>query len=159
MDDLGTLLRFAHLLGVAVWLGGMLVVGAVVIPAVRAGADRVAARALVTRVARRFAAWGGAGWLLILVTGFGLLADRGIAPAELADGEYGRRVLAKLILLLAAGALVLAHAAWQGPRARRADEAGDAAAARRWRILGGVLDSLILLASLAALWLAASLVG
>ena len=158
MDDLGTLIRFVHLLGVAVWLGGMITVGAVVIPALRAGADRDAARPLVTRVARRFAIWGGAGWLLILITGFGLLGDRGVSVADLPDSEWGQRVLAKLALLLAMGVAVLAHAAWQGPRVRRAEDAGDAASARRWRILGGVLDGLILLGTLAALWLAASLV-
>ena len=51
------------------------------------------------------------------------------------------------------------HGLWQGPRVRRFEEAGDEAAARRWRAIGGVLDGFMLLATLAALWLATSLIG
>lgn len=154
VDDLWTLVRFGHVLGVTLWLGGMIVMGAVVVPVARAAGDRT----LITRAARRFGVVGAAAWLLILVTGFGLIDHRGLSVGALPDSEYGQRVLAKLVLLLAMGVVVALHAAWQGPHVSRALEAGDDEAARRWRILGAVFDSALLLGSLAALWLAVSLV-
>lgn len=154
MDDLWTLVRFGHVLGVTLWLGGMIVMGAVVVPVARAAGDRT----LITRAARRFGVAGAAAWLLILVTGFGLIDHRGLSLGDLPDSEYGQRVLAKLVLLLAMGVVVALHAAWQGPHVSRALEAGDEDGARRWRILGAVFDSALLLGSLAALWLAVSLV-
>ena len=61
-------------------------------------------------------------------------------------------------LLVAMGVVTLLHALWQGPRVRRAEEAGDPVAARRWRLLGAAFDGFLLLAALATLWLAVSLV-
>jgi hypothetical protein len=48
---------------------------------------------------------------------------------------------------------------WQGPRVRRAADAGDEAATRKWKMLGGMLDGFMLLATLVALWLATSLIA
>lgn len=158
MDNGWTFVRWLHLGGVAMWLGGMLFLGLVVIPVVRANGGLQASRALVTAVARRFGIIGGGAYALILVTGFGLLHHRGLSPSELPDSEYGRRVLAKLVLLLLVGVVVVAHSWIQGPRLRGAEEAGDAAAARKWKMVGGLMDGFMLLATLATLWLAASLI-
>jgi putative copper resistance protein D len=158
MDDLGTLLRFLHVLGVAAWLGGMLFLGLVAVPAARALGEEGAGRRVIAAVARRFGALGGAAWILILATGFGLLDRRGLGLGDLPDTDYGKRVLAKLVLLLAAGVAVLLHALWQGPRVRRAEAAGDGTTRRRWALVGAGLDAFMLLATLAALWLAVSLI-
>lgn len=157
MDDLWTLVRFAHLLAVAAWLGGMLFLGLVVIPSVRAHGGVRASRALVTTVGRRFGMLGGLAWTVILVSGGGLMHQRGLRFGDLTDTEYGRRVLIKLVLLLAIGVAVVFHSVVQGPRIRRAEEAGDEAARAQWRKVGAVLDAAMLLATLAALWLGASL--
>ena len=53
------LVRFAHVLGVAMWLGGMLFLGLIAVPAARASGDRGASRALITNVAKRFGVIGG----------------------------------------------------------------------------------------------------
>ena len=158
MDNGWTLVRWLHVGGVATWLGGMLFLGLVVVPVVRANGGLQASRALVTAIARRFGVVGGAAWVVILVTGFGLLDHRGLSPSDLPDSEYGRRVLTKLVLLLLVGVVVVLHAWIQGPRVRRAEDAGDAAAARKWKMIGGLMDGFMLLATLAALWLAVSLV-
>jgi uncharacterized membrane protein len=158
VDDVWTLVRWLHLGGVAMWLGGMLFLGLVVVPVVRANGGLQASRALVTAIARRFGVVGGAAWVLILVTGFALLDHRGLSPSDLPDSEYGRRVLAKLVLLLLVGVVVVLHAWVQGPRVRRAEAQDDAGSARRWKAIGGVMDGFMLLATLAALWLGASLV-
>lgn len=158
MDDLWTLVRFGHVLGVALWVGGIIIMGAVMVPAARALNDRETARTVIRNIARRFGMVGGIAWVLILVTGMGLISHRDLEMSELADSDYGRRILAKLILLVAMGVIAGLHAAWQGPAVQRAEAAGDAEAARRWRIVGGVFDALLLLGSLAALWLAVSLI-
>lgn len=152
-------MRFLHLLAVATWIGGMVFLGSVAVPVARAAGGGEATRRLIRSVARRFAPVAGIAWLVILVTGMGLLDHRGMSIGDLTGSGYGQRVLTKLILLLAMGVMAVLHGLWQGPRVRRAEEAGDVATARRWKIAGGVLDGAMLLGSLAALWLAASLIG
>lgn len=158
-DDLWTLVRFLHLLGAASWVGGMIVLGAVAVPAARAAGDRAAGRRVITSAARRFGVVGALAWALLLGTGFALLDHRGLGLGDLPDSDYGRRVLAKIGLLLTMGVVTLLHGLWQGPRVRRAEAAGDAAGARRWRLLGAAFDGFLLLAALATLWLAVSLVA
>jgi putative copper export protein len=159
MDDIWTLVRFLHLLAVATWLGGMLFLGLVVVPVVRASGGLERSRALVTAVARRFGIIGGIAWATILVTGLLLLDHRGLSVADLPDSGYGHRVMTKLVLLLLVGAAVVFHAVVQGPRVRRAEAEEDPVARRRWQIVGGLLDGFMLLATLAALWLGVSLVS
>jgi putative copper export protein len=125
----------------------------------RADPDPARKRELITRIARRFTLVGGAAWVLILGTGMGILGRRDVSLGDLPDTDWGQRVLTKLVLLLAMGVVVLLHGAWQGPKVRRAEEAGDAATARRWKIVGAMFDAFTLLGSLAALWLATSLVA
>ncbi len=151
-----TLVLFTHLLAVATWLGGMLFLGLIVIPSVRAHGGVRASRALVTTVGRRFGAVGGLAWGVILVTGLLMVHHRGGFDA-ISGTDYGRRIMEKLTLLVLIGVAVLVHGLWQGPRLRRAEEAGDEAARARWVKLGAVLDGFMLLATLAALYLGASL--
>lgn len=153
------LVRFLHVLGVSVWLGGMLFLGLIAVPAARASGDQGAARRLITAVARRFGVLGGAAWVVILMTGGALMSHRDVSFADLTDTDYGQKILAKLVLLLLVGVAVVVHGMWQGPRVRRAEESGDAAQARKWKMVGGVLDTFMLLATLAALWLATSLIA
>ncbi len=157
-DDIWTLVRFLHVLGAATWVGGMVAIGAVAVPAARAAGDPAAGRRVMTSAGRRFGALGAVAWGVILLSGFGLLHHRGLGVGDLPDSDYGRRLLAKIVLLLAMGVVTVLHALWQGPRARREEEAGDLEAARRWRLIGAGFDGFLLLAALATLWLAVSLV-
>lgn len=153
--DIWTLVRFGHLLGVAVWLGGMLFLGLVAVPAARATGDPGASRRLITDVAKRFGMLGGAAWVLIFVTGMGLMSHRNVDFGT----TYGHKIGAKLVLLILVGVAVVLHGMWQGPNVRRADEAGDTAALARWKRIGMVLDAFMLLATLVALWIASSLIA
>lgn len=157
-DDVWTLVRFLHLLAAAGWVGGMIAIGAIAVPAARAAGDRAAGRRVITAAARRFGVLGGLAWVVLLVTGLGLLDHRGLGVGDLPDTDYGQRVLTKIVLLALMGVVTVLHSLWQAPRVRRAEEAGDAAGLRRWRILGAVFDGFLLLAAFATLWLAASLV-
>ena len=158
MDDIWTLVRFGHLLGVVLWVGGIILMGAVIVPVARGLHDRATSRGIIQAAARRFGIVGGIAWVLILVTGMGLLDHRGIKMGELTDTEYGTRILVKLILLVLMGIVAVVHATWQGPAKTRAEAAGDEATAKRLRIMGIAFDSFLLLGSLAALWLAVSLI-
>jgi putative copper resistance protein D len=157
-DDWWTMVRFLHVLGAACWVGGMVVLGLVAVPAARRAGGPGARRDVVTAAARRFGVVGGVALAVLVATGFGLIDHRGIALADLPDSDYGRRLLAKMGLVVVMGVLALVHALWQGPRVRLSEEAGDAAAAARWRRLGAAIDGALLLAALATLWLAVSLI-
>ena len=114
-DDLWTLVRFLHVLGAALWVGGMIVLGAVAVPAARRAGDRDAGRRVVTAAARRFGVVGALAFVALVATGFGLIHHRGIALDQLDESDYGRRILAKIGLLAAMGVVTLLHALWQGP--------------------------------------------
>ena len=157
-DDVWTLVRFLHVLGAAERVGGMIVIGAVAVPAARAAGDRMAGRRVLNSAARRFGLLGGLAWVTLLVTGFALIDHRGLTVADLPDTDYGRRILAKLGLLIGMGVVTALHALWQGPQVRRAEAEGDLGRARRWRLLGAAFDGALLIAALATLWLAVSLV-
>jgi putative copper export protein len=128
-----------HLLGMAFFVGGQLMLAAVVVPVVRS--DRVALLSAV----RRF----GIGTLFA----FGVLIATGVALAT-HEHRWGDSTLqVKLGLIALVLALIAAHARW--PAVRNAD--GDAASrARMWR---HVLELAIFAVSLAIVWLGIVLAG
>jgi uncharacterized membrane protein len=103
--DAWTLIRFLHVVALAFFLGGQIMLVAVVVPAVRRGGDDAAMRA----VARRF----GIGSAVALV----VLIATGVALAE----HFGRwddsTLHAKLALLVLIGVLTGVHIARPGDRA------------------------------------------
>ena len=112
-----------------------------------------------TPATRRRVAVGvtGASGAIYAVRTIAALLEAG-CELEIVFSDYGRRLLAKMGLLAAMGVVTVLHAFWQGPHVRRAEEAGDLSTARRWRMAGVAADAFLLLAALAALWLAVSLV-
>ncbi len=128
-----------HLLGMAFFVGGQLMLAAVVVPVVRSDRDRLLA------AVRRF----GVGALVALL----VLIGTGVALAS-HEHRWGSTTLqVKLGLIALVVALIAAHARW--PAVRDAD--GRAAArARMWRHL---LELTIFLVSLAVVWLGVVLAG
>ncbi len=153
-----TFVRFLHLFAVTFWIGGMVFLGAVAVPVARATGGPEGSRALIRNVARRFGILGGVAWLVIFVTGFGLMSHRNIKMSQITETAYGQKILTKLILLILAGVVVVIHAMWQGPAVHRAEQAGDEARAKKLKAIGGMLDGVILLLTLAALAVAATLI-
>jgi uncharacterized membrane protein len=91
------LVRWLHLLGMAFFVGGQLMLAAVVVPAFRGAADRERVRA----IARRFG-WGSLAALVVLVATGAAMASH--------FGDWGRSALdAKLALVAVAVVLVLVH--------------------------------------------------
>lgn len=89
--------RWLHLLAMGFFVGGQLMLAAVVVPTLRGGADRAPLRA----VARRFG-WGTLVALAVLIA-------TGVAMAT-HYGDWGSSELhVKLALVVVAGVLVLVH--------------------------------------------------
>ncbi|MEU5580509.1 hypothetical protein ABZ791_35730 [Streptomyces huasconensis] len=103
--------RFLHVTGAVVWVGGQLALTLVVLPLARrllsaAARDRFAAAA-----GRRFGLLTAALFLpLQLATGWAMAWHKGVTWASLADPGYGRTLAAKLALF----AVVMLAAAGHG---------------------------------------------
>ena len=158
------LVRSLHLIGAAVWVGGMVMLG-LAVGAVRrtvAESERVA---LFRSLGRRFLVAGGIAMAVLIATGTDMAADRLGAWSDLTDTDYGERLLAKLVVVAAVVALTLFHSLVQGPaltrlRARALEHPQDEdlrRLIRRKAARSGIVSALSLAATLAVLVLAARL--
>lgn len=160
-----TLIRSLHLIGAAVWAGGMVMLALAVGAARRtvAESDRVA---LFRALGRRFLIAGGIAMLVLIATGTDMAADRLDAWGDLTDTDYGERLLAKLGVVAIVICLTLFHSLVQGPalsrlRAQALERPGDEeleSLIRRKAARAGMVSAVNLLATLAVLVLAARLV-
>jgi len=158
------LVRSLHLIGAAVWVGGMVMLGLAVGAARRTVADseRVA---LFRSLGRRFLVAGGIAMLVLIATGTDMAADRLGAWSDLTDTDYGERLLAKLAVVAGVIALTLFHSLVQGPaltrlRARALEHPEDEdlrRLIRRKAARAGIVSAANLVATLAILVLAARL--
>lgn len=147
-----------HIVSFSVWVGGLIVLAALVPALRRAVADADVGRTVVTAAAQRFnvVAWSGLG--LALFTGIWMLLETtDAAPA------YGRLLGEKLSVVVLAAAAAAAHSFWIGPSVRRAAQtSGDTDTSprvRRLRALNGALAGVALAASVAAVFLGVRLSG
>ena len=111
-----------HLLALAVWLGGMVFLALVLVPATRRPEQRATAPALFHQVATRFRWVGWACLGIFLVTGLIALGYRGYGLADafngrLWQGAFGHTLALKLTLVAVILAISAAHDFWLGPRA------------------------------------------
>jgi copper transport protein len=159
-----TVVRSLHLIGAAVWAGGLVMLG-LAVGAARKTVPEDARVALFRSLGRRFAVVGGIALLVLIATGSDMASDRDVW-GRLTDTSYGKTLLAKLILVGVVIVLTLVHTMLQGPslsrlRAVAAGRPGDAgleAQIRRRAVLAGIVSGMLLLATLAILVLAARLV-
>jgi len=106
-----SLVRFAHVLAATAWVGGQIVLAAIVVPAVRASLEAPAQRTVVLRAAgERFATVANAVLLPTLAaSGVALVWHRRVGAADLVATTYGRLLSAKLVLVAASVAFAAAH--------------------------------------------------
>lgn len=138
------LVLWVHVLSACVWIGGQIVVAAVV-PMLRS-IDGLAAAA-----GRRFQLVAWPAFLLLLITGVGNMHNVGITWGGLTTTVTGRTLSAKLALVALSGIAAAVHALAQAPRARRERRAGP--------LLTAVLGSTSLLAAVAAALLGVVIAG
>ena len=159
-----TVVRSLHLIGGAIFVGGMVMLGVTAASArgVVADSERIA---LLRLIGRRFLWLGGIALLVAIATGSDMASDRD-AWDQLTDTTYGKTLLAKLILVGVVVVLTAVHSFVQGPALSRLREQALAepentelqAAIRRRGAQAGIVSVLNLVAALAILVLAARLV-
>jgi putative copper resistance protein D len=115
---------YVHLLAAIAWVGGMLFLALVVVPATREMAGPERAR-LFDAVGRRFRAVGWVCIALLLATGLVNLQQRGVSLASATSGEllrspFGQVLGLKLLLVAAMLSLSAVHDFGLGPAATRA---------------------------------------
>ena len=120
---LWSLVRFAHVTGAALWVGGQLVLSLVILPLARRRMEPRAWRELTAAAGRRFGRLTAAVFLPVqLGTGVAIAWHRGVTWASLAEPGYGRVLAAKLglftLVMLAAALHGMAHARGRAGLAR-----------------------------------------
>jgi putative copper export protein len=158
-----TAVRALHLIGGAIFVGGMVMLGLVAGTARGVLGDRERIE-LFRVIGRRFLLVGGLALLTAIATGIDMASDRDVW-GTLTDTTYGKTLLAKLILVAGVVLLTAFHSLVQGPalsklreRALARPEDGELQATiRRRSAQAGVVSALNLLATLAIVVLAARL--
>jgi uncharacterized membrane protein len=158
-----TVVRSLHLIGGAIFVGGMVMLGVVAAAARGVLADRERI-ALLRVVGRRFLWLGGISLLVAIATGSDMASDQDVWD-HLTDTTYGKTLLAKLILVGVVAVLTAVHSFVQGPALSRLreqalekpDDAELQASIRRPAARSGVVSLVNLAAALAILVLAARL--
>ncbi|MEU2054533.1 hypothetical protein [Streptomyces bungoensis] len=110
-----SLVRFLHVTGAVLWVGGQLALTLVVLPLARRLLSAEARDRFAAEAGRRFGLLTGAVFLpLQLGTGWAMAWHKGVTWASLADPGYGRTLATKLglfvLVMLAAAGHGLAHA-------------------------------------------------
>jgi putative copper export protein len=160
-----TLVRSLHLIGAAVWAGGMVMLALAVGAARRTVAEHERI-ALFRALGRRFLWAGGLALLVLIATGTDMAADRLASFEDLFNTDYGERLLAKLVLVIVVIVLTAFHTFVQGPALSRLrqeavaypDDKDLRSEIRRKAAQAGIVSALNLVATLAVLVLAARLV-
>jgi putative copper export protein len=160
-----TIVRTLHLLGAAVWAGGVVFLGVAATTARRT----VPAHERITffrLLGRRFLILAGVAMALLIATGIDMANERLPSWSDLWDTDYGERLQEKLGLVILVIGLTAFHSFVQGPalsRLReqaleRPDDAELAALIRRKSARAGAVQAAILLVTIAILYAAARLV-
>lgn len=149
---------FLHLLAAIIWVGGMIFLVIIVVPALRRPEFGGIAAALVRWSGMRFRRVGWICFGVLFATGVANLLLRGIGWRELQSGEFwqgafGYTLMIKLSLAAAILAVSAIHDFFVGPRAAAAWETDPAAKEtrrlRRWAVHLGRLNLLLALAVIA----------
>jgi putative copper export protein len=102
-----------HVLAACVWIGGQVLVAAV-LPLLK-GADGLGAAA-----GRRFQAVAWPAFAVLVATGIANVHNAGIGWSDLGSTAAGRTLVVKLVFVVLSGGAAAVHAAVQAPRGRRA---------------------------------------
>jgi len=164
MHALYTLCVFVHVLATCAWIGSMIFFAVAVVPVIRRPEYRSVFADLVRLVGARFRVLGWASILVLVATGVGNLAFRGLTLAQLTSAQFwgtgfGRTLGCKLVTILLVVLATAAHDVLLGARAmQRLAQDPTSPSAQRSRRLASWLGRATLLLSLAVLLFAVWLV-
>jgi|GEM_PF-5870715 putative copper resistance protein D len=140
------ILIFFHILGAAVWVGGVVFLGAVLIPSLR-GLDSDVRRRIISRAGRTFGIIAVIAFVDLVVTGILIYFGKGLTIGDLLSMFAGRIVLIKVVLSIVLVALTVGHVFYIGPKISSATNAP-----RGLRHASDAVSGLILVVSLALVW-------
>ncbi|NUR89149.1 MAG: hypothetical protein HOY71_34125 [Nonomuraea sp.] len=128
-----SVIRFLHVLGAALWVGGQLAVSLVLLPLARRMLAAERRAELLAAVGKRFGILTVAVFLPVqLATGVAIAVHHGVSWGSLGEPGYGRILGAKLVLFV----LVMVAAAVHGWASR-----GGRAVLARWLAIGALAGS------------------
>lgn len=151
---------FVHIVAAMLWVGGILFLSLVLVPASRRYPRDLRAR-LFTDVGRQFRVVGWTALAVLVVTGAVQMAARGATLGNVLDGRFfqtpwGRVMGAKLLAVFVMMLLTAIHDFVAGPAADRTERAGGDA--ERVRRSAGSLARVTALLALIVVFLAVQLV-
>jgi putative copper resistance protein D len=152
-----------HIVSAIVWVGGMLFMTMVLVPAIRQPGLREHAVRLIKESGRRFKRVGWACLITLVVTGFTNLYLKGYGQAmqtgEFWTSPFGLILAHKIALVVLIIILAIVHDIWVGPRAVvQMEAAPDQDATQRLRKRASWMGRINLLLSLIVVILAIILV-
>lgn len=154
---------FLHIVAATAWVGGMVVLIAVLVPWLRRG-DRAKAAVVLRETATRLRDIGWICFATFLVTGTFNLWVRGVRPSSFTQppflaSPFGQTVCIKLGLFLLIVVLSGLHDFWIGPRAARLLETQPGSPqAERWRRRAGRMGRINALLALVIVFVGVMLV-
>jgi putative copper export protein len=118
--ELRLIVLIIHVLAACVWVGGLLTLALVVMPAIRRLPEAERKRVTLD-AARRFAPVGWGALVTLVATGAGNVLARGYALEELSgpvwSSQWGSLLALKVVLVAVMVLLAWWHERWFGPRA------------------------------------------
>ena len=157
-------LVWLHIVAATAWVGSMIFFATVAVPVLRKPEVRAAAPRLIRLLGARFRVLGWVSLSVLIVTGITNLVARGIGWSTLVDATFwgtafGRSLAYKLALVAFVLVATVAHELLAGRRALDALERDPTSPqAVRTRLVASWLGRTVMLASLAILFLATTLV-
>ncbi len=111
-----SVIRFLHVSGAALWVGGQLTISLVLLPLARRKLAAEQYTGMAREVGRRFGIFTGAIFLPVqITTGVAMAWHKGVTWASLTEPGYGRILAAKLLLFAAVVAVAGVHG-WASSR-------------------------------------------
>ncbi|MFF4239111.1 hypothetical protein [Actinomadura geliboluensis] len=111
-----SVIRFLHVSGAALWVGGQLTISLVLLPLARRKLAAEQYTGIAREVGRRFGIFTGAVFLPVqITTGVAMAWHKGVTWASLTEPGYGRILAAKLLLFAAVVAVAGVHG-WASSR-------------------------------------------
>jgi uncharacterized membrane protein len=111
-----SVIRFFHVSGAALWVGGQLTISLVLLPLARRRLPAEQFAGMAREVGRRFGIFTGAIFLPVqITTGVAMAWHKGVTWASLVEPGYGRILAAKLLLFGAVVAVAGVHG-WASSR-------------------------------------------
>lgn len=111
-----SVIRFLHVSGAALWVGGQLTISLVLLPLARQKLAADQYTGMAREVGRRFGIFTGAVFLPVqITTGVAMARHKGVTWASLTEPGYGRILAAKLLLFGAVVAIAGVHG-WASSR-------------------------------------------